>query len=122
LASAARYLDIAVLAIALPVFVIADLPLAGYAAIAAVWIAQSVIQRIALSRAFSAGTRANAVALMTGSIIARLFLVTVTILLVGSLVNDDAGLAAGVLAVVLVTAHLAGEAIAGALSPKGQAR
>ena len=35
-----RYADLALLALALPVFVLADLPLVGYAAIAAAWLVQ----------------------------------------------------------------------------------
>ncbi len=42
---------------------------------------------------------------------ARLWLITIAILLVGVLADDEAGLSAAVLAAALVTANLAGEAL-----------
>src|SRR5215211_6487443 len=51
---ALRYLDFAILAIALPIFIAVDLPLLGWAGVAAAWIGQRVIQ-MGIER----GARAN---------------------------------------------------------------
>ena len=42
-ATAVRFADLAVLAAALPVFLLADLPMVGYAVCAAAWIAASAM-------------------------------------------------------------------------------
>ncbi|MCW2959367.1 MAG: hypothetical protein JWP18_2170, partial [Solirubrobacterales bacterium] len=39
-----RYLDLVILALALPVFLLADFPMLGYAAAAAAWIVQRLVQ------------------------------------------------------------------------------
>ena len=43
LALAVRYFDLALLAAALPVFLAADLPIAGYLVVAAVWLAALLV-------------------------------------------------------------------------------
>ncbi len=111
-----RNLDLVVLAVALPVFVLADLPLLGYAAAAVAWIAQALLQRAVQARLARTDRRTSALGLVGGSMVARLWILTAAILLVGLIGDEDAGLAAAVLAAVLVTADLAGEAIARALS------
>jgi hypothetical protein len=107
-----RFADLALLAIALPVFLLADLPIAGYAAAAAGWLAQRGIQHATETRLARARERTTALRLVGGSIVLRLWVVTLAVLLVGLLVDDEAGLAAAVLAAALVTASLAGEAAA----------
>ncbi|HEX6115576.1 MAG TPA: hypothetical protein VFY99_00655 [Solirubrobacterales bacterium] len=96
---------------ALPVFLIAGLPIAAYLAIGAAWLVQRAIQHWAGTRMASVPGRFSALRLIAGSFIARLWLLTVAILLVGLLSDDDTGLAAAVLAAALVTANLAGEAL-----------
>jgi hypothetical protein len=110
-----RYLDLALLAVALPVFVVADLPLLGYAVAAAAWLAQRGIQLAATrrsSRALAAGDRRSALGFIAGATLGRVWLVTLAILLVGLLAERDDGLAAAVLAAALFTAYLAGEGLA----------
>jgi hypothetical protein len=117
---ALRYADLALLALALPVFVFADLPLLGYGVLAAAWIAQRGVQLAAERRAASSladGVRRTAVGVLAASILARLWIVTLPILLVGVLAEREDGLAAAVLAAILVTTALAGEAISRALEP-----
>ena len=111
-ASLARNADLALLAIALPVFLLADLPLAGYAAAGAGWLLQRAVQHLTEARLARAEGRTTALRLVGGSIVLRLWVVTLAVLLVGLLVDDEAGLAAAVLAAALVTASLAGEAAA----------
>jgi hypothetical protein len=107
----ARYADLVLLAIALPVFLVAGLPIAAYLAVAAGWLAQRAVQHWAGARMAEAGGRASALRLIAGSFMARLWLITIAILLVGVVGDDEMGLSAAVLAAALVTANLAGEAI-----------
>ncbi len=116
-----RNADLAVLALALVVFLVAGLPLAGYAAAAAGWLAQRALQLVTERRLAQADERTTALGLIGGSIVARLWVVTLAVLLVGLLVGEEAGLAAAVLAAVLVTAGLAGEAAARLGSPREEA-
>ena len=102
-----KYLDLAILAIALPVFLIAGWPLFGYAAGAFAWLAQRAINE-ALSRRAAASDDPKTVAgLIAGSMIGRGWLVALTIfgayLLAGS--DDAVGLSAAVLVVILFTAY-----------------
>jgi hypothetical protein len=113
-------IDLMALALALPVFVIAGLPLAGYAAVAIGWLAQAAVQRAAQARlARPETTRTNALGLVGGSIVVRLWVVTLPILVVGLASSHEAGLAAAVLAAVLVTAQFAGEALVRLTSSQG---
>jgi hypothetical protein len=110
----ARYFDLALLAIALPIFLVASWPMLGYAVAAAAWLAQHAIQRWAEGRsrrALAAGDRRNALGFIAGATLGRLWLVTLSILLVGGLGEREDGLAAAVLCGVLVTASLGGRAV-----------
>ena len=103
---ALRYLDIVILILALPVFLAADLPMVGYAAAAAVWLVQRVIQVVLNRKAAAADDPRVVAGIAVGSMIGRGWLVALTILAVGLAEGDDAGLAAAVLILVLVTAYL----------------
>jgi hypothetical protein len=97
-----RCLDLLVLALALPLFLIAGLPMLGYAAIAAAWLAQRGVNAFATRRAVASGDRRAALGVMAGTMVARLWLVGLSVLCVG-LIEREAGLAAAVLAAVLFT-------------------
>jgi hypothetical protein len=102
-----------VLAAALPVFLLADLPMVGYAVCAAAWIAASAMQLAAdrhVKRSLARGNRNSALGTLAAATLGRVWLVALAILLVG-LSDREAGLAAAVLAAALVTVHLAGMAI-----------
>jgi hypothetical protein len=104
-----RYADLALLALALPVFALADLPLLGYAAAAAAWLAQHAILAFAERRAGAAlgrGDRRTALGLVGASTLGRVWLVALAVLLVGVLGDREDGLAAAVLSAALVTVHL----------------
>lgn len=116
----ARYADLVLLAIALPVFIVADLPIVGYLAVAAAWFAQRAVQHWAGTRVAQATDRTSALRLIAGTFMARLWLVTIAILLVGILADDDAGLAAAILTAALVTANLAGEALSRPAAPRDE--
>jgi hypothetical protein len=105
---ALRYLDLALLVAALPVFLAADLSIAAYVVIAAVWIAQHGIEVYAersSARALEAGNRRAAMGWIGATTLARVWIITLAVLLVGVLGDKDAGLAAAVLAVILFTVH-----------------
>ena len=97
-----RYLDIATLAAALPVFLVAELPMLGYGAVAAAWLGQRGIQVLAYRRAVASGDRRAAIGVLAGSLFGRLWLVSLSVLGAG-LVEREAGLAGGVLAATLFT-------------------
>jgi hypothetical protein len=99
-----RYLDLVVLALALPVFIAAGFPLLGYAAGAVAWLVQRWISHVLTRRAAASDDPRTTVGLMTGSMIGRGWLVALTIFGVG-LVDNDAGLAAAVLVIVLFTVY-----------------
>jgi hypothetical protein len=119
-----RYLDLVVLALALLVFIVAGLPMAGYAVLAVAWLIQKAVQIAAqrhATRSLAAGIRKNVLGVLAGSMLVRLWIVTLAILLVGLLGSREDGLAAAVLAAILVTISLAGEAISRAFGPEDAA-
>ncbi len=104
-----RYLDLIVLAIALPVFVAAGWPMLGYLAGAVAWLAQRAIQHWTNAKAFEAqkdGDVKRVAGYVTGSMIGRGWLVALTIFGAG-MIENDAGLAAAVLVIVLFTVYFA---------------
>jgi hypothetical protein len=101
---AIKNLDLVLLVLALPVFLLAGLPMLGYAAGAGAWLVQRAIQ-VALNRRAAASDDPRAVVGITvGSMIGRGWLVALTIFAVG-LSDNDAGLSAAVLIIVLFTAY-----------------
>ncbi len=118
---ALRFADLAVLALALPAFLIAGWPMLGYTVIAVVWLIQRGIQLAAerrTSRALAEGDRRSAMGVLAGSILGRVWLVTLSILLVGGLAERQDGLAAAILSAVLVTVSLATQALARLFEPE----
>lgn len=100
-----RHLDLVVLLLALGVFVAAGLPILGWGAAAAAWLAQRAIA-IVLERKARAATEPRAVAgLMVASMLTRGWLVAIAIFLAG-LSENDAGLTAAVLFLLLFTVYL----------------
>jgi hypothetical protein len=99
-----RNLDLAILGLALPVFVAAGWPLLGYAATAAAWLLQRAIQAFATRRAMATGDRRAALGVLAGTMMGRIWLLALAVLGAG-LVEREAGVAAGVLAVVVFTVY-----------------
>ena len=99
-----RYIDLVLLALALPVFVAAGLPMLGYAAGAAAWLVQRGLQIVLERRAAASKDPRTVVGITAGSMIGRGWLVALTIFAAG-LEDEDAGLAAAVLVIVLFTAY-----------------
>src|SRR5688572_1950321 len=99
-----RHLDLVLLALALPVFLVAGLPMLGYAAGAAAWLLQKAIQHVLNRKAAASEDPRTVVGLQAGSMIGRGWLVALIIFAAG-LEDNDAGLAAAVLVIVLFTAY-----------------
>jgi hypothetical protein len=97
-----RYLDFAVLILALPIFVAADLPMLGWLGAAAGWTLQRAIQYAIEQRARASDDPRTVAGLLTGSMIARGWIVAGSIFIVG-LSEREAGPAAAILAITLFT-------------------
>jgi hypothetical protein len=115
-----RQLDLLALALALPVFLLADLSMLGYAVAAGAWLLQKTVFIFAerrTRRALAEGERNTALGTLAAATLGRVWIVTLAILIVG-LQEREAGLAAAVLSAVLVTIHLASEALSRLMSPE----
>jgi hypothetical protein len=109
MASALRYLDLVLLAVALPVFIAADLPMAGYLVVAGVWVVMYGIEvgaNRAIAGAVERRDRKAAMGWLGATALARAWIVALSVLIVGLAAGKHAGLAAAVLALILFTVHL----------------
>jgi hypothetical protein len=106
-----RYLDLFVLALALPIFIAADLPLLGWAGAAGAWLLQRGVQHLIERRARESDDPRTVAGLLTGSMIARGWMVAGTIFVVG-LTEREAGLTAAILSLTLFTFYFTGQMIA----------
>ncbi len=106
-----RYLDLLVLALALPLFLLTDLPLLGYAAAAAAWLVQRAINAVATRKAQASDDPRTVVGLLAGSMIGRGWLVAGSIFAVGLAGAREDGLAAAVLSIALFTIYFSAQMI-----------
>ncbi|HEV7774943.1 MAG TPA: hypothetical protein VGO48_16815 [Conexibacter sp.] len=100
-----RYLDLVIALLVLPIFVLADLPLAGWLTGAGTYAAQRAVGEYTARRAAASDDARTTVGLMAGSMIGRGWLVALTIFAVGVTVGDEAGLSAAVLFIALFTVY-----------------
>ena len=122
---ALRYADLALLALALPVFVLAGFPLLGYAVGGGAWLLARALGEAAdrrAARALAGGDRRTAMGTIAAAMLGRIWLVALAVLLVGLLADREDGLAAALLAAALVTAYLAGTFLTRLFEPPGGAR
>lgn len=118
-----KHVDLLVLAAAFAVFALGGLPLLGYAVAAAAWLAQRGIQVLAGRRVtaeLAAGNRQRAMGIVAATTLGRVWLM-VTAVLLGGLVEREAGLSAAVLLLVLFTISFAAQGIVHLFEPEGQA-
>ena len=119
----ARNFDLLVLILALPVFIAIDAPLAGYFAAGGAWLIGRV-GKVAADRrravAIQHSNRNAALGLTAAAMLGRLWILAAAILIVGLVGDREAGLAAAVLAAVLVTVFLAGEGVATLIEGDGE--
>jgi hypothetical protein len=102
---AVRYLDFVVLLLALPIFLLAGFPIAGYAVGAGAWIVQRAVQLVLLGRAARSTDPRTIVGITAASMIGRGWFCAIAIFLVGILDSDEAGLAAALLVIALFTVY-----------------
>jgi hypothetical protein len=125
LSLALRFGDLALLAIALPIFVLAGWPMLGYAVAAAAWLGQWGIEVAAnrrVARALAERERRTALGVLGAATLGRVWLVALAVLLVGLLGARQDGLAAALLSAVLITVHLAGRTLEHVMSPAEERR
>jgi hypothetical protein len=107
--AAFHWLDLFALAAALPVFLLAGLPMLGFAVAALAWIAQRAIQVVIQRRASASDDPRAVVGLAAGSMILRSWIVAGAVFAVGVAGEDEDGLAAAVLAISLFTVYFAAQ-------------
>ena len=104
---ALRLLDLAVLALALPVFIAAGWPLFAWAGVTAIWITQRVAQALIERRARSSTNPRTSVGLMSISLMGRIWFMMFAVLAIG-LIDRGSGLPAAVLTAVTFQAWFTG--------------
>lgn len=112
--SAINNLDLFILVLALPVFVVAGFDMAGYAIAAVVWVAQRLVQFWAEREAKSklaAGERTRAMGAVAATSLARPWLMA-AVVLAACIIDREAGLYAAALLVILFTVNLAARGLA----------
>lgn len=106
-----RNLDLAILALALGVFVLGGLPVLGWLTAAGVWAMWRGVGELAERRADGEKDPRRVAGLMAGSMIARGWALGLILLAVGLGAGDDVGLAAAILSVVLFTVRFTLKAV-----------
>ena len=100
-----RYLDIVALVFALPLFLLAGLPMVGYAVAAGAWLTQRGIDRLVQEKAKRSDDPRTVVGLLAGSMIGRGWLTAGAIMAVGLAAEREDGLAAAILCISLFTIY-----------------
>jgi hypothetical protein len=116
-----RNLDLLVLALALPVFVVVGAPLTAWLVTGGAWIVGRIGMEIAARKrrtALADSNRNAALGVTAMATMGRVWLLAAAILLVGLLAEREAGLAAAVFALVLFTAHLSATFLTHLLDPE----
>jgi hypothetical protein len=119
LSLALRYADLVLLAVALPIFIVAGWPLLGYAVGAAAWLVARAIELVAerrVSADLAGGERRHAMGVMAFAMLGRVWILALAVLIVG-LSEREAGLAAALLALALFSVHLGARGLARLFDP-----
>lgn len=100
-----RNLDLLLLGVALPVFAATGLPLLGWLTAAVIWIAWRAIGEWTDRKALAIGSSnpGKLAGIATGSLIGRGWMMGLILISVGLLTDDETGLSAALLCVVLFT-------------------
>jgi hypothetical protein len=93
----ARNMDIGLLVAALPIFLLGDLPLAGYAVGAGGYVIQRVVRDVLASKARESDDPRTVAGILVASMLARGFVIALALLGVGLAVSNKAGLCAAIL-------------------------
>jgi hypothetical protein len=118
-----KFLDPLMLTAALAVFLLAGWPMLGFAVAAAAWLAQRVAREMAARRVAAelvAGNRQRAMGITGATTLGRVWLMTLSVLLVGLLGNREDGLAAALMLTAFFTASFAAQGLAHLLGSDGE--
>lgn len=116
-----KNLDLVLLALALPLFLIADLPVLGWATAALIWVLWRGIGTWSDRRAATADTPKQTAGIAAGSMIGRGWLLGLILLGAGLAAGDDVGLSAAVLALALFTVYFTLKILLRSAGPQGPA-
>jgi hypothetical protein len=100
-----RFLDLLALLLALPLFLLADLPFAAYLAGGGAWLIQRIAQQVMQRRAEASDDPRVVAGWTAGSMIARGWFCALAIFGIGLAEGDEAGLSAAVLVIALFTIY-----------------
>ena len=100
-----RNLDLLLLALALPLFIVAGWPLLGWLTAAVIWLLWRGIGSYGERRAAAAEDARTMAGITAGSMIGRGWLMGLILLGAGLAAGEDVGLSAAVLALALFTVH-----------------
>jgi hypothetical protein len=94
-----------VLALALPIFLLADVPIAGWAFVAGVWLALRLLPAWLRRRAMATEDPRRGTMVLAAGMMVRVWTLALTIFAAGA-IDREAGLGAALLSIVLVTVNL----------------
>jgi hypothetical protein len=114
-----RNVDLLVLAIAVPVWIGAQLPALGYAAAAISWVAARQFQAFLEGRAIAKGQRKAMLGARAASLLGRLYLVTIAVFVAG-IIDSESGVSGGALAVAVFTSYFVSLFVAAALEDEAR--
>ncbi len=101
-----RYLDlVTLLLVALPIFLLADLPFEAYVVGGGAWVLQRIVQALMQRRAEASDDPRVVAGWTAGSMIARGWFCALAIFGVGIAEGDEAGLSAALLVIALFTVY-----------------
>ncbi len=115
-------MDLALLAVALPIFIAAGLPILGWVTGAGLYVGQRLIRALAERKAEQADDPRTTVGLLAGSMIARGWIVAGAILVVGLTTDSETGLSSAVLFLATFTIALTMALATGGASAKTTGR
>ncbi|HWT92259.1 MAG TPA: hypothetical protein VN238_04635 [Solirubrobacteraceae bacterium] len=113
-----RNIDLLLLALALPLFLVAGIDVLGWVAGAAVWAMWRLVGQWAERRAAAATTPKETAGFMAGSMVGRGWLLGLMLLAAGLAAGKDVGLSAAILALALFTVHLTSKLVLGSTDPQ----
>jgi hypothetical protein len=97
------HLDLVLLAVALPLFAVAGLPMVAWLIVAAAWLIQRWVRAWAMRRAKATDDPRTLVGLLAGSLLGRGWFIAIAIFACGMVFGDKAGLCAAVLSIAMFT-------------------
>lgn len=116
-----RFPDFIALGVALPVFILADWPIAGWVVAAVAWFGTTVLILFMQQKAVAATEPRHQVGLMVGGSLARAWIAAAAILAAYLIAGNDAGLACALLMIGLFTIYFANKMITHLIEPSQKA-